>query len=160
MNYCQYYPVDVVNGPGTRSTLFVAGCEHMCRGCYNQSTWRLDVGHKFDEKMQQQIIDDLNDPEIPKRGLSLSGGDPLHPANVIEILALIEAIREHCPGKDIWCWTGYQIESLSLPQWQVVKLIDVLVDGPFKQEQRSPQLPWRGSANQRIIDVEHWLNEH
>ncbi|MCG7588211.1 4Fe-4S cluster-binding domain-containing protein, partial [Photobacterium sp. OFAV2-7] len=82
MNYLNYYPVDVVNGPGTRCTLFVSGCEHQCRGCYNKNTWRLDCGHPFTQEMEDQIISDLNDTRIKRRGLSLSGGDPLHPANL------------------------------------------------------------------------------
>ncbi len=82
MHYHQYYPVDVINGPGTRATLFVSGCEHQCPGCYNQSTWRLDGGKPFDEAMSDRVIADLNDSRIKRRGLSLSGGDPLHPANV------------------------------------------------------------------------------
>ena len=112
MHYHQYYPVDVINGPGTRATLFVSGCEHQCPGCYNQSTWRLDGGKPFDESMSERIIQDLNDTRIKRRGLSLSGGDPLHPANVPQVLALVKRVRAECPGKDIWCWTGYLLGEL------------------------------------------------
>ncbi|MCF1439303.1 MAG: 4Fe-4S cluster-binding domain-containing protein, partial [Shewanella sp.] len=82
MNYHQYYPIDVVNGPGTRATLFVSGCEHQCRGCYNQSTWDPRSGHPFDEVMVEAIIRDLNDTRVKRKGLSLSGGDPLFPGNL------------------------------------------------------------------------------
>jgi len=154
MNYHNYYPVDVVNGPGTRCTLFVSGCEHQCRGCYNQSTWRLDNGHPFSQAMEDQIIQDLNDPRIQRRGLSLSGGDPLHPANLDVVLKLVRRVREECAGKDIWLWSGYLLGELCEAQSEVVKLIDVLVDGKFEQEQRDPSLVWRGSANQVI----HYFN--
>ncbi|UXI04392.1 anaerobic ribonucleoside-triphosphate reductase-activating protein [Photobacterium sp. TY1-4] len=154
MNYHQYYPVDVVNGPGTRCTLFVSGCEHQCRGCYNQSTWRPDSGHSFTEDMAAQIIRDLNDPRIPRRGLSLSGGDPLHPANVADVLQLVKRVRESCPGKDIWLWTGYVLAELNPAQQAVVQLVDVLIDGKYIQAERDPSLTWRGSANQVI----HYFN--
>lgn len=150
MNYHQYYPVDVVNGPGTRCTLFVSGCEHQCRGCYNQSTWRMDSGHPFTKAMEDQIIADLNDPRIRRRGLSLSGGDPLHPANVSAILALVKRVKVECPGKDIWLWTGYTLAELTPEQQAVIPYIDALVDGKFVQEQADPGLVWRGSANQII----------
>lgn len=150
MNYHQYYPVDVVNGPGTRCTLFVSGCEHQCRGCYNQSTWRTDSGHPFTQAMEDQIIADLNDPRIRRRGLSLSGGDPLHPANVSAILALVKRVKAECPGKDIWLWTGYTLAELTPEQQAVIPCIDALVDGKFVQEQADPGLVWRGSANQII----------
>lgn len=150
MNYHQYYPVDVVNGPGTRCTLFVSGCEHQCRGCYNQSTWRTDSGHPFTQAMEDQIIADLNDPRIRRRGLSLSGGDPLHPANVSAILALVKRVKAECPGKDIWLWTGYTLAELTPEQQAVIPYIDALVDGKFVQEQADPGLVWRGSANQVI----------
>lgn len=150
MNYHQYYPVDVVNGPGTRCTLFVSGCEHQCRGCYNQSTWRTDSGHPFTQEMEDQIIADLNDPRIRRRGLSLSGGDPLHPANVSAILALVKRVKAECLGKDIWLWTGYTLAELTPEQQAVIPYIDALVDGKFVQEQADPGLVWRGSANQII----------
>lgn len=150
MNYHRYYPLDMVNGPGTRCTLFVAGCEHRCRGCYNQSTWRLDSGHRFTPQLEDQIIHDLNDRRIPRQGLSLSGGDPLHPANLSAVLQLVRRVRMECPHKDIWLWTGYCFADLTAAQCQVTDLIHVLVDGPFIEHQKDLSLAWRGSANQRI----------
>ena len=117
MNYHQYHPIDVVNGPGTRCTLFVSGCVHQCRGCYNQSTQRLDSGHLFTQELQDHIIADLNDPRIKRRGLSLSGGDPLHPANVSEVLKLVQRVKAECEGKDIWMWTGYELDKLDEKNW-------------------------------------------
>jgi anaerobic ribonucleoside-triphosphate reductase activating protein len=150
MYYHHYYPVDVINGPGTRVTLFVSGCEHHCIGCYNQSTWRPDSGTLFDQAMSDRIIDDLNDTRIKRRGLSLSGGDPLHPVNLASVLALVKRVRAECPTKDIWCWTGYQLATLTPQQRELVMLLDVLVDGKFEQALADPGLLWRGSSNQQI----------
>ncbi|KEY57507.1 anaerobic ribonucleoside-triphosphate reductase-activating protein [Serratia sp. DD3] len=150
MNYHQYYPIDVINGPGTRCTLFVAGCEHQCPGCYNKSTWRLDSGIAFTPQMEAQIIADLNDQRIPRQGLSLSGGDPLHPANVPAILQLVTRVRAECTGKDIWLWTGYKLEDLDNAQMEIVNQINVLIDGKFVQALKDPALIWRGSSNQVV----------
>ncbi|MFD1804401.1 anaerobic ribonucleoside-triphosphate reductase-activating protein [Mixta tenebrionis] len=155
MNIHQYYPVDVVNGPGTRCTLFVAGCEHECPGCYNQRTWRLNSGVPFTIEIEEQLINDLNDRRIPRQGLSLSGGDPLHPANVPDVLRLVRRVRRACPGKDIWLWTGYTLAELSAAQRKVVAELDVLVDGKFIQALKDARLVWRGSSNQVI----HYLRK-
>ncbi|MFB2660127.1 anaerobic ribonucleoside-triphosphate reductase-activating protein [Shewanella mangrovisoli] len=150
MNYHQYYPVDVVNGPGTRVTLFVSGCEHQCRGCYNQSTWDVRSGHLFDKAMEDTLIADLQDERIVRRGLSLSGGDPLLPANLEGILALVKRVKNECPDKDIWLWTGYTWDALTDKQRAVLEYVDVLVDGKFEQSLADPSLPYRGSSNQVI----------
>ncbi|MEN3753409.1 anaerobic ribonucleoside-triphosphate reductase-activating protein [Mangrovibacter yixingensis] len=150
MNYHQYYPVDVVNGPGTRCTLFVAGCAHECPGCYNKSTWRVNSGVPFTQEMEDRIIADLQDTRVKRQGLSLSGGDPLHPANVSAVLRLVRRICRECPGKDIWVWTGYLLSELDEAQQEVVALINVLVDGKYMQDLRDPALIWRGSSNQVI----------
>ena len=154
MNYHQYYPIDVVNGPGTRVTLFVSGCEHQCKGCYNQSTWSLRSGNAFGIGMEDQLIADLNDSRIPKRGLSLSGGDPMHPENVSDVLRLVKRVKQECHGKDIWLWTGYLLEELSAEQQQLLPYLDVVIDGKFEQELAEPSLEWRGSSNQVI----HYLS--
>ncbi|XBS70065.1 anaerobic ribonucleoside-triphosphate reductase-activating protein [Acerihabitans sp. KWT182] len=153
MNYHKYYPVDVIDGPGTRCTLFVAGCEHQCPGCYNKSTWRVDSGFPFTTELEDQIIADLQDTRIHRQGLTLSGGDPLHPHNLPAVLRLVRRVRTECPGKDIWVWTGYTLGSLTEAQQQVTSLINVLIDGKFVQDLRDPALIWRGSSNQ----VVHYL---
>ncbi|MCU5773383.1 anaerobic ribonucleoside-triphosphate reductase-activating protein [Erwiniaceae bacterium BAC15a-03b] len=150
MNIHQYYPVDIVNGPGTRCTLFVSGCEHQCPGCYNKSTWRLNSGVPFTIEMEETLINDLNDQRIPRQGLSLSGGDPLHPANLPDILRLLKRVRRQCPGKDIWLWTGYTLNQLTDAQQRVIAEINVLIDGKFVQALYDPMLLWRGSSNQVI----------
>lgn len=153
MNYSQYYELDVINGPGTRCTLFVSGCEHQCRGCYNQSTWSKDNGHFFTAELEQKIIDDLNDTRIRRRGLSLSGGDPLHPANIDGILRLVLRVKSECPGKDIWVWTGYKIDELTDQQKLIVQHVNTVIDGKYIAEQADPSLIFRGSANQRICSI-------
>lgn len=153
MNYHKYYSVDVVNGPGTRCTLFVAGCEHKCRGCYNKSTWPISSGLEYNKKLEDRIISDLNDELIPRQGLSLSGGDPLHPNNVENILLLVKRVRNECKGKNIWLWTGYCIEDLNDIQKEILKYIDVIIDGKFEQDKKDINLLWRGSSNQRVIDL-------
>ncbi|MCL0011877.1 anaerobic ribonucleoside-triphosphate reductase-activating protein [Providencia rettgeri] len=150
MNYHQYYPVDVVNGPGTRCTLFVAGCVHQCRGCYNQSTWRVDSGVPFTQEMEDQIIQDLQDTRIRRQGLSLSGGDPLHPANLPAVLKLVKRVKAVCPDKDIWLWTGYTLGDFTLEQQKVVSFVNTVIDGKFEQDLHDPRLIWRGSSNQVI----------
>ena len=153
MHYSQYFPLDVINGPGTRATLFVSGCEHQCKGCYNQSTWSPRNGALFNQGIEDQIINDLNDPRIRRRGLSLSGGDPLYPTNLDCILKLVKRVKKECVGKDIWLWTGYTIEQLTPQQRNLVQYIDYLVDGKFEQQQVDPGLKFRGSRNQRIIAI-------
>ncbi|QYN42837.1 anaerobic ribonucleoside-triphosphate reductase-activating protein [Gilliamella sp. ESL0443] len=150
MNYHRYYPVDVVNGEGTRCTLFVAGCVHQCPGCYNKSTWGVNSGKPFTQSLEDQIIKDLQDTEIKRQGLSLSGGDPLHPKNVPTILKLVKRVKAECDNKDIWLWTGYKLNELTDEQQSVVAYIDVLIDGKFVQDLADPKLLWRGSSNQII----------
>ena len=150
MNYHRYYPVDVVNGEGTRCALFVAGCVHQCPGCYNKSTWGINSGKPFTQSLEDQIIKDLQDTEIKRQGLSLSGGDPLHPQNVSAILKLVKRVKTECDNKDIWLWTGYKLDELTDDQQAVIPYIDVLIDGKFVQELADPKLVWRGSSNQII----------
>lgn len=151
MKYHRYIDVDVINGPGTRCTLFVSGCEHHCPGCYNASTWRADSGHLFTDTLADHIIADLKDTSIPRRGLSLSGGDPLFHPNCSEVLNLVQRVKRECPAKDIWLWTGYTFENLTNAQRAVLDYVDVLIDGRFIQAKADPSLKFRGSANQRIL---------
>lgn len=156
MHYSAYHSVDVINGVGTRCTLFVSGCEHACKGCYNQKTWRTDAGHLFSSEQEDRIINDLNDTRILRKGLSLSGGDPLHPANLEGILQLVKRVKRECTGKDIWLWSGYEIAELSPLQQEIIDLVDVFIDGKFEQELYDPALKWRGSSNQVI----HWFGDN
>ncbi|WP_434931654.1 anaerobic ribonucleoside-triphosphate reductase-activating protein [Shewanella sp. HL-SH5] len=153
MFYSAYHSVDVVNGEGTRCTLFVSGCEHACKGCYNQLTWRSDAGHAFTQALEDEIIADLNDSRIRRKGLSLSGGDPLHPGNIAAVLKLVRRVKTECNDKDIWLWTGYKLANLTLEQQDITALVDVLIDGKFEQSLADPTLKWRGSSNQIIYQL-------
>ncbi|MDK9793257.1 anaerobic ribonucleoside-triphosphate reductase-activating protein [Vibrio sp. D431a] len=150
MNYLKYIQTDVVNGEGTRSTLFVAGCSHHCTHCYNKSSLNPKAGFLFDEEMTEQIISDLKDTRIKRRGLSLSGGDPLFEGNLDAISRLVTRVKEECPDKDIWMWTGYKLEELDEKRRQIVSKVDVLIDGKFERDKYDPSLKWRGSSNQVI----------
>lgn len=153
MNYHKYHPVDVVNGEGTRCTLFVSGCIHQCRGCYNKATQNPSSGNLFTQELEDKIIADLQDTRIVRRGLSLSGGDPLHPNNWSGILRLVKRVVAECPDKDIWLWTGYTLPELTEEQKEIVSLIDVLIDGKFDVQLYNPDLLWRGSSNQNIYNI-------
>ncbi|MEI6898113.1 MAG: anaerobic ribonucleoside-triphosphate reductase-activating protein, partial [Psychromonas sp.] len=144
MNYSKYYPIDVLNGEGTRCTMFVSGCLHQCRGCYNKSTWSVDAGALFSDALSDQIIKDLNDTRIKKQGLSLSGGDPLHPDNTDQILALVKRVKAECINKDIWLWSGYLLAELNEKQQSIISLVDVFIDGKYEQALAIPNLVWRG----------------
>lgn len=144
MNYDRYYTCDVVNGEGLRVTLFVTGCAHACPGCYNSSTWNRLSGQAFTEEVRDRVLDLCADHD----GLSLSGGDPLLPANREAVTDLCRRFKQRYPDKDIWMWTGYLYEEVrDLP---VLRDVDVLIDGPYRQELPTTQ-PWRGSDNQRLI---------
>ncbi|GAA4649990.1 anaerobic ribonucleoside-triphosphate reductase-activating protein [Kistimonas scapharcae] len=153
MNYLQYYPVDVVNGVGTRCTLFVSGCEHFCKGCHNASSWDAAGGQPFTAEMEDQIIKDLGDTRIHRDGLSLSGGDPLFPDNIDGILKLVKRVKAEYPDKDIWLWTGYTLETMTDRQRELMDYVDVLIDGKFELDNRDLSLAWRGSSNQRVIHL-------
>lgn len=144
MNYDRYYTCDLVNGEGIRVTLFVTGCLHACEGCYNRSTWDRKAGKAFTAEVQEQLLTACASHD----GLSLSGGDPLHPHNRPAILALCREFKQRYPDKDIWLWTGYRHEDIA--DLEILGLVDVLIDGKYEKDQPT-SLPWRGSANQRLI---------
>lgn len=155
MYYSAYYPCDFVNGEGIRNVLFVSGCEHLCRGCYNQKTWHPDFGDVYTQELEDKIINDLQNQNRPLDGLSLSGGDPLYTDNIPHIMRLITRVKSECPGKTIWLWTGYTIEELKVDPVRspLLDFIDVLIDGKYEHDKRDITLPFRGSSNQRIIHL-------
>ena len=152
MHYFKYIPIDIVNGPGTRCTLFVTGCPHHCPHCYNQATWSFTGGYEFGDEQADRIISDLKDTRVRRRGLSLSGGEPMHPANAPVLLQLVRRVRAESPESDIWIWTGYRMDELESPvQQELAMLADVVIDGRFEIEKRDVRnLWWRGSSNQTI----------
>lgn len=149
MRYHNITTDDMLNGDGLRTVLWVAGCEHHCEGCQNPVTWDIDGGLPFDEAAERELFDKLEPDYIS--GVTFSGGDPLHPRNRDGITALAKKIRERFPNKDIWLYTGYAYEDIA--GLEIMRYCDVLVDGVFIREQLDEKLPWRGSANQRVIDV-------
>ena len=156
MNYADIRPIDVANGPGVRVSLFVSGCPHRCPGCFNPETWDFQYGQGFGEEQVRSILDLLRPGYI--RGLTLLGGEPMAPANQPEVLSLVRRVRQELPGRDIWCYTGYLYEELAAGRVgpldrELLHELDVLVDGPFLLEQKDIRLRFRGSANQRILDV-------
>lgn len=149
MRYHDITKDDMKNGEGLRVVLWVAGCGHACPGCHNPITWDADGGLPFDRAAEDELFEALAPDHIA--GLTLSGGDPLFPANRADVAALCVRVRRDLPNKTIWMYTGYgweEIEALPL-----LDDVDVVVDGRFVQAQADPQLHWRGSANQRVIDV-------
>ena len=156
MNYADIRPIDVANGPGVRVSLFVSGCTHHCEGCFNPETWDFHYGKPFGPEQEEEILSALARPYI--HGLSLLGGEPMEPENQQAILHLVRRVRERFPEKDIWCYSGYLFESLRDSQvgeysQELLKELDVLVDGPFVLEKKDLSLRFRGSSNQRLIDV-------
>ncbi len=153
MRYHNITKDDMLNGDGLRVVLWVAGCSHCCEGCQNPLTWDPNGGLLFDEQAKEELFEELAKPYIS--GITFSGGDPLHSANLFEIKALISEIKEKFPDKTIWLYTGDVWESIvKLP---VLKYIDVLIDGEFVLEKRDVKLLWKGSSNQRVIDVQKTL---
>ena len=160
MNFATIKPFDVANGPGVRVSLFVSGCTHRCPGCFNPETWDFQFGAPFGEAQIQTILNYLRPAHI--QGLSLLGGEPLHPDNQQTVLELVQRVRQELPEKDIWCYTGYLYEGLrdckvGNCSRSLLEQLDILVDGPFVMEQKKLSLPFRGSENQRIIQVKESL---
>lgn len=160
MNYAAIKTHDIANGPGVRVSLFVSGCTHRCKDCFNQEAWDFDYGEPFDEAVILRILDLLAPDYI--RGITYLGGEPLDPRNQAGLLELSRRIKAKYPRKSIWCFTGYVWERLPQVEQVTDALIshfDVLVDGPFVAEQKNLMLRFRGSENQRLIDIPQTLSQ-
>lgn len=159
MNYADIKGFDVANGPGIRVSLFVSGCNHRCKGCFNQEAWDFNYGTEFTTSTIDSIIEHLK-PEYIK-GLSLLGGEPFEPANQSALVDLLERVKLEYPDKSIWCYTGFSYENDLLGYMgkryestlKLLDKIDILVDGKFIEEKKDLMLRFRGSKNQRIINV-------
>ena len=151
MNYLSYNKCDVLNGTGVRCVLWCSGCTHKCQGCFSKESWKFCNGLPFNQEIQDKIISDLKPDYIS--GLTLSGGDSMHPRNAIDLIPFIKRIKEELPSKNIWCYTGYVLEDLlgNEIQKELLSSIDVLVDGPFVQELADSSLKFHGSSNQKIL---------
>lgn len=155
MRYHNITTDDMLNGDGLRTVLWVAGCIHRCQGCHNPITWDVEGGLPFDEAAEQELFCKLGKEHIS--GITFSGGDPLHPNNEEEVTRLAKKVRAQYPDKTIWLYTGYLWEDIS--DREIVRYIDVCVDGRFEKSLFDAKLHWKGSANQRVIDVKETL-EH
>lgn len=149
MRYHNITKDDMLNGDGLRTVLWVSGCDHCCKDCQNPITWDPNGGLVFDAEAKEELYEVLGRDYIS--GLTLSGGDPLYATNRDEILKLVKEVKEKFPTKTIWMYTGFLWESIK--DLEIMNYIDVLVDGEFEVDKKDVQLFWRGSANQRVIDV-------
>lgn len=159
MNYCNIKDCDIADGPGVRVTLFVSGCTNHCKGCFQPETWNFNYGDEFTKDVEDKLIKLLEPHYIA--GLTLLGGDPFEPSNQIALLPFVRRVRECFPEKSIWAYSGFTYEELKMdgahPRCEatdeLLGLLDVLVDGRFVEEKKDLRLRFRGSSNQRIIDV-------
>lgn len=155
MRYHNITKDDMLNGDGLRVVLWVAGCSHCCRECHNPITWDPNGGLLFDEAAKQEIFEELEKDYVS--GITFSGGDPLHIANAFEVTGLAKEIKEKFPEKTIWLYTGSLWEEVQ--HLEIIEYIDVLVDGEFEVEKKDLGLHWKGSSNQRVIDVPETLRK-
>lgn len=163
MNYADIKQYDIANGPGVRVSLFVSGCTHHCRNCFNREAWDFSYGTPFTAETVEQIISYLDKPYV--RGLTLLGGEPFERDNQAALLPLLREVKKRLPDKDIWAFSGYDFEKdiagYMYREWEPTKellsMIDVLVDGEYIEEQKSLNLRFKGSANQRTILVQESL---
>ena len=159
MNYSAIKYCDIANGTGVRTVLFVSGCRNHCKDCFQPETWAFEYGNPFTGEVEDEIIASLKPDYI--RGLTLLGGDPFEPENQKALLPFMRRVKAECPGKDVWAYTGYIYEKDLLKGQrkyteytdELLSAIDVLVDGPFVEEQKDITLKFKGSANQRVIDL-------
>ena len=165
MNYCNIKYFDIADGEGVRTTLFVSGCTNRCKGCFQPETWDFSYGEPFTKEVEDKILDSLEPYYVD--GLTLLGGEPFEPSNQAALLPFLRRVRERYPEKNIWCFTGFILEDDLFEGGrkhtpftdEMLSLIDILVDGPYIEEQRSLMLQFRGSENQRVIDMKKTLQQ-
>ena len=155
MRYNTIRQTDISNGPGIRVSIFMQGCVFHCKNCFNPDTWDFKAGNEFTDETIEKVLE-LCEPSYIK-GLSILGGEPMHPKNIEGTTKLAKMFKERFPDKTIWSWTGYTFDDIK--DNEVFKYIDVLVDGRFVDELRNPNLKWKGSSNQRVIDVQKSLKK-
>lgn len=156
MRYNLIRKMDISNGPGVRVSIFMQGCSFHCKNCFNKETWDFEGGQEFTDETIDKVIDLCNKPEV--KGLSILGGEPMHPTNIEGTTKLAKAFKEKYPEKTIWTWTGFEYEDIK--DKDVFNYIDVLIDGQYKDELHDPTLKWKGSSNQRVIDIKESKKEN
>ena len=157
MKYNVIRKMDISNGPGVRVSIFMQGCEFHCKNCFNPETWNFELGNDFSQNTIDEILNLCDKSHI--KGLSILGGEPMHPKNIEATTKLAKAFKEKYPTKNLWVWSGFKFDEY-LKGKDVLKYIDVLVDGRYSDELHDPTLKWRGSSNQRVIDVQKSLKEN
>ncbi len=155
MKYNKIRKMDIANGPGIRVSIFMQGCSFHCEGCFSEETWDFNKGKDFTDETIKKVLELCENPTI--KGLSILGGEALHPKNIEGTTALAKAYKEKFPKKDLWIWTGFLFENIK--DKEVLKYTDVLVDGQFQIKNRNPKLKYCGSTNQRVIDVKKSLKK-
>ena len=149
MRYNLIRKMDISNGPGVRVSIFMQGCSFHCKNCFNPETWDFEGGQEFTEDTINKVLELSDKKEV--KGLSILGGEPMHPTNIEGTTKLAKAFKEKYPEKNIWAWSGFKYEDIK--DNDVFNYIDVLVDGQYKDELHDPTLKWKGSSNQRVIDI-------
>ena len=154
MKYNIIRKMDISNGPGVRVSIFMQGCSFHCKNCFNKETWDFDNGKEFNKNTIDEVLNLCNQDYV--KGLSILGGEPMHPKNIEGTTKLAKAFKEKYPNKNIWVWSGFKFDQ-ELKGKEVLNYVDVLVDGRYVDELHNPKLKWRGSSNQRVIDVKKSL---
>lgn len=155
MRYNKIRKMDISNGPGIRVSIFMQGCAFHCKNCFNPETWDFDKGTEFTDETINEVIELCKKDEI--KGLTILGGEPLHPKNIEGTTKLAKKFKETFKNKNLWIWSGFLFETLK--DKEIMKYVDVLVDGQFVDEKRNPKLKWCGSSNQRVIDIPKTLKK-
>lgn len=160
MKYAKIRKMDISNGEGVRVSLFVQGCSFHCKNCFNPETWNFDGGKIFTNIEKEKIIELVNKDYIA--GLSILGGEPLHPNNIEAVANVCKNFKKIYPNKTIWLWTGFRYEDILKREnnYNILNYIDVLVDGQFEEDKKDLTLKWKGSSNQRVIDCRKSLAEN
>ncbi|MBR2676604.1 MAG: anaerobic ribonucleoside-triphosphate reductase activating protein [Solobacterium sp.] len=165
MYYGNIKKFDIADGEGVRVSLFVSGCTNRCKNCFQPETWDFHYGNPYTEETEQEIMDALNSPNI--QGLSLLGGEPFEPENQRELVKLLRRVKTELPEKDIWCYTGFVYDNDLVEGGrkhcevtdEMLSYLDVLVDGPFMEEKKDIRLIFRGSSNQRVLNMKETLKQ-
>lgn len=157
MRYNKVRKMDISNGPGVRVSIFMQGCTFNCKNCFNPETHDFKCGREFSDETINRILELCDNDNV--EGLSILGGEPMHPINIEGTTRLAKSFKEKYPNKNIWAWTGFSFDK-DLKDKEVVKYLDVLVDGRYVDELRNPKLRWKGSENQRVIDVQKSLKSN
>ena len=157
MRYNKIRKMDISNGPGVRVSIFMQGCCFNCKNCFNPETHDFNGGKEFTQQTIDRVLE-LADKDFIE-GLSILGGEPMHPKNIVASTQLAKAFKKRYPDKSVWVWSGFLFDR-DLKDKEILKYIDVLVDGQFEEDKYSPMLKWKGSSNQRVIDVQKSLKEN